>query len=358
MNESISNTNQHNLVDWESCEESGLDINTLDSSERFKMKQFETLLSADYIDIQKLKSICWNGIPVQYRAICWQLLLGYMPTVKDRRVTTMKKKRKEYWSAVKNIYQEDEHERTDYENEIYHQIEIDVLRTNAAKPLYVLPEIRLLQKRILYVWSIRHPASGYVQGINDLVPPFLTLFLINFSKDTEIENCSNIDFISPALLNDIEADCYWCTNALIEDIQDNYIVKQPGIHAMMGRLEDLLKIVNKSLYDHIHNLEILFVQFAFRWMNCLLLRELPQSVVYRLWDTYLSDDDYPKLHVFVCLVLLQKWSNLLLSMDFADFMIFIQDLPTDSWDEEEISTILSEAFVLQYTYEDAIGHIQ
>lgn len=32
-------------------------------------------------------------------------------------------------------------------------------------------------ERILYIWSIRHPASGYVQGINDLVTPFLTVFL-------------------------------------------------------------------------------------------------------------------------------------------------------------------------------------
>lgn len=32
-------------------------------------------------------------------------------------------------------------------------------------------------ERILYVWAIRHPASGYVQGINDLVTPFFQIFL-------------------------------------------------------------------------------------------------------------------------------------------------------------------------------------
>ncbi len=31
--------------------------------------------------------------------------------------------------------------------------------------------------RILYLWSIRHPASGYVQGINDLATPFFLVFL-------------------------------------------------------------------------------------------------------------------------------------------------------------------------------------
>lgn len=47
------------------------------------------------------------------------------------------------------------------------------------------PQIALFQQklvqemfeRILFIWSIRHPASGYVQGINDLVTPFFIVFL-------------------------------------------------------------------------------------------------------------------------------------------------------------------------------------
>lgn len=32
-------------------------------------------------------------------------------------------------------------------------------------------------ERILFIWAIRHPASGYVQGINDLVTPFFVVFM-------------------------------------------------------------------------------------------------------------------------------------------------------------------------------------
>ena len=32
-------------------------------------------------------------------------------------------------------------------------------------------------ERILYIWALKHPASGYVQGINDLVTPFFVVFL-------------------------------------------------------------------------------------------------------------------------------------------------------------------------------------
>lgn len=35
-------------------------------------------------------------------------------------------------------------------------------------------------KTILFCWGYRHPASGYVQGINDLATPFFVLFLSEF----------------------------------------------------------------------------------------------------------------------------------------------------------------------------------
>ena len=32
-----------------------------------------------------------------------------------------------------------------------------------------------------------------------------------------------------------------------------------------------------------------FLQFSFRWMNCLLMRELSLDLILRVWDTYLSE---------------------------------------------------------------------
>jgi hypothetical protein len=47
-------------------------------------------------------------------------------------------------------------------------------------PLIALFQQKTVQEmfeRILFIWAIRHPASGYVQGINDLVTPFYVVFL-------------------------------------------------------------------------------------------------------------------------------------------------------------------------------------
>jgi hypothetical protein len=47
-------------------------------------------------------------------------------------------------------------------------------------PIFQNAHIQKMLDRVLYIWAIRHPASGYVQGINDLVTPFITVFLSQF----------------------------------------------------------------------------------------------------------------------------------------------------------------------------------
>lgn len=57
------------------------------------------------------------------------------------------------------------------------QIHIDVPRMNPHVPLFQQNIVQEMFERILFIWAIRHPASGYVQGINDLVTPFFIVFL-------------------------------------------------------------------------------------------------------------------------------------------------------------------------------------
>ena len=103
----------------------------------------------------------------------WKLLTGYLPTSQDRRESTITRKRKEYQEYVEQNFASE----SSVDSQLQHQIRIDVLRTNAHMPLYAQKIIRESLERVLYVWAIRHPASGYVQGINDLVVPFFHTFL-------------------------------------------------------------------------------------------------------------------------------------------------------------------------------------
>ncbi len=61
---------------------------------------------------------------------------------------------------------------------------------NPLMPIFQKTVVQELFERILFIWAIRHPASGYVQGINDLVTPFFVVFLSEF-----IDNGNQNDLI-------------------------------------------------------------------------------------------------------------------------------------------------------------------
>ena len=101
--------------------------------------------------------------------------------------------------------------------------------------------------------------------------------------------------------------------------QDNYTFAQPGIQRSIMQMEHLVKTIDSQCHTYSHHLNILpshvalqflspshppslhavslhrhlqsfhieYLQFAFRWVNNLLMRELPLRLVVRLWDTYL-----------------------------------------------------------------------
>lgn len=46
--------------------------------------------------------------------------------------------------------------------------------------------------RILFTWSMRHPASGYVQGINDLAAPLILVFLAEHINELKMHNIYEI----------------------------------------------------------------------------------------------------------------------------------------------------------------------
>jgi len=217
--------------------------------------------------------------------------------------------------------------------------------------------IQLLMLRVLYVWAIRHPASGYVQGINEFLTPFITVFFKQFAKDIEVHNMGDLTHITDEDLNNIEADSYWCVTAFIDGIQDHYTESQPGIQAMMLKMQDIIQKVDKPLAKHLDDLRVNYVQFAFRWMNCLLMREIPIAAIIRLLDTYTSEDDFATFHIYLCSAFLKYWSPVIKTLnEFSQFMVFIQNLPTEYWKEEEISLLLSEAYVYKTLYHEAHGH--
>ncbi|KAI6040309.1 rab-GTPase-TBC domain-containing protein [Pisolithus marmoratus] len=324
--------------------------------------KFIDCLAKEDVDIAELRKLAWAGTPDDLRPIVWPILLGYIPLPSNLRVPTLARKREEYLSLVQLAFARD---RQSLDQQVWHQIEIDVPRTRPGVQLWMQETTQRSLERILYVWAIRHPASGYVQGINDLVTPFFQVFLSAYiDSDAELFDTS---LLPQTILNAIEADCFWCLSRLLDGIQDNYISAQPGIHRSVKRMAELVARIDAPLYNHLESQNVEFMQFAFRWMNCLLMREISVQNTIRMWDTYLAEgaDAFSQFHLYVCSAFLVKWSTKLRQMDFQastpqktfGIIMFLQSPPTQDWGDHEIELLLSEAFLLCSVWHNAPSHL-
>ena len=233
----------------------------------------------------------------QIRSEVWRLLSDYIPIDQELREETLARKREEYEDLVCHYFGEYSpkdtieilskkvEEMSSYEITNFRQIKIDVIRTQPEVVLFSQQPLQSMLIRILFIWSMRHPASAYVQGINDLAAPLILVFLGALvaqyrqnqemvqaipskrekgnedsfveSKQTittaqinaktsiyhEITASDLLDLDAKSILS-AEADVFWCLSKLIDEIQDNFTDMQPGVHKMLNKMKAVVNQVD------------------------------------------------------------------------------------------------------------------
>lgn len=322
-----------------------------------RVAKFQKLLAEPVVDVDALRELAWSGIPPDLRPTCWRLLLGYLPPNKSRQQQTLQRKRREYQDMVPEFYDIANSERSEEEVGALRQVSVDCPRTAPTVPFFQEPVVQKSLERMLYIWGIRHPASGYVQGMNDLVTPFLEVFLSE-CLEGPVDVWKTED-LSDSVMLEVEADCYWCLCKLLEGIQDHYTYAQPGIQRTVFKLKELILRIDEPVARHLDEQQLDFLQFAFRWVNCLLIREVPFQLAARLWDTYLAEGPkLPAFLVYLCAAFLLNWSDKLREMEFQDLVLFLQKLPTNDWDEKQMEFILSRAYMWRASFDNAQSHLK
>jgi len=294
------------------------------------------------------------------------VLLGYCPTNSELKDKALNNKRKDYFQASEmyNILLENPQKNmNETEYNIYKQIQKDLPRTMPEYKVFSYEKINKMMLRILYVWSLRHPASGYVQGFNDLCTPFILVFLAQHIKEIDFDNLENLNEeqlnfkLKDDICWEIEADSYNCFTAMMNKIQNNYTNNQPGLHKMLSKMEDIIKLVDKDVIQHFERNEVTFLQFSFRWMNCYLMREFSLKLIIRLWDTYFSEEDaFNCFHLFVCAGLLLNFSEKIKKMNFQEMISFLQNLPTNTWTLDDIRILLAKAYQINVLYGKSLSN--
>jgi hypothetical protein len=451
-------------------------------------------LAAPVADLEALRALAWGGLPPGERPDAWRLLLGYAPPARERRAGALARRRREYRELLVPEYYEKTAaaaaaaaavaeaeaaatarggaagDANSYgaagapaallrappggdDEASLRQVAVDVPRTAPGAPLFAAPRARKVLERVLFLWGVRHPASGYVQGINDLATPFLAAFLgealaaaaagrssstaggfngaeaaadaaantdaaatadgaaaalLALDLSSEAAVAAALDALSETALLDAEADAYWCLDALLAGVQDHYTAAQPGIQRCLFRARELAARVDAPLAAHLEAQGVEFVQvsgcramaaagwsraragtvfspplfplpserisiaspsspssprpptrsqFAFRWANCLLLRELPFPLGARLWDTLLAEG--PALADFLPYALasfLLAWAPALRPLEFQELIMLLQRPPTGAWGEADVEAVLARAHVWRASFGGAASH--
>ena len=243
----------------------------------------------------------------------------------------------------------------------------------------------------------------------------------------DLANGKNVNETIPDdVLDEIEADTYWCLHNLLSGIQEhryntasstkktsnNGSIEQNigGIQKMIILMERVIHRVDPALHKHLQMHGVEFLWFAFRWMNCLLVREMNDICMLRLWDTFFCEEGvnrrswahrkhlrsyvtssalsksnsggsskrkstggiirrsslthssssssssstlsgFHSFQVYVCAALLHRVRHLILSKHkFEDILNQLQWLPTKNWNVQDVSLMLSQAFVWRETF--------
>nr|XP_043628391.1 small G protein signaling modulator 1-like isoform X4 [Erigeron canadensis] len=147
-----------------------------------------------------------------------------------------------------------------------HQIVVDVVRTDSHLEFYEDTKNLARMSDILAVYAWIDPATGYCQGMSDLLSPFIVLFEDN-------------------------ADAFWCFEMLLRRMRENF--KMEGTTGVMKQLEALwhiLEHVDREMFAHLSQIGAESLHFAFRMLLVLFRRELSFSEVLCMWEMMWAAD--------------------------------------------------------------------
>ncbi len=120
---------------------------------------------------------------------------------------------------------------------------------------------------------------------------------------------------------------------------------------MLNKMRAILEQCVPDVLAYLESIDIIFMDFAYRWVSCYLTREFNMAQVQRLWDTYLAEEEgFSQFHCYVCAALFLRYSAGLKEMGYQDAMMFLQNLPTASLTEEDVELLLSKAFEMKQLY--------
>ncbi|GLT34908.1 hypothetical protein SLA2020_093960 [Shorea laevis] len=147
-----------------------------------------------------------------------------------------------------------------------HRIVVDVVRTDSHLEFYKDTRNLARMSDILAVYAWVDPATGYCQGMSDLLSPFVVLFEDN-------------------------ADAFWCFEMLIRRMRENFQMEGPtGVMKQLQALWHILELTDREMFAHLSNIGAESLHFAFPMLLVLFRRELSFNDALCMWEMMWAAD--------------------------------------------------------------------
>ncbi|CAK9145391.1 unnamed protein product [Ilex paraguariensis] len=141
-----------------------------------------------------------------------------------------------------------------------HRIVVDVVRTDSHLEFYEETINLARMSDILAVYAWVDPATGYCQGMSDLLSPFVILFEDN-------------------------ADAFWCFEMLLRRMRENFQMEGPtGVMKQLQALWHILELTDREVFAHLSHIGAESLHFAFRMLLVLFRRELSFNEALCMWE--------------------------------------------------------------------------
>ncbi|XP_075247502.1 TBC1 domain family member 13-like [Convolutriloba macropyga] len=193
-------------------------------------------------------------------------------------------------------------------------------------------------ERILFIYAKLNKATGYVQGMNELLGPIYHVFASSKCEETK---------------RFAEADSFFCFVNLMAENRDIYTKSmdnsQDGIQGKFSQLNQALKTLEWDLYISLNHQQIHPQFYAFRWLSLLFAQEFNLPDIEQLWDTLFSDKDRFYYAIIVAVAMLSLEKKTILEANFNQTMHTVQHY------QHSIDATLKHASVLHERYQNAVS---
>ncbi|KAK7043610.1 hypothetical protein VNI00_008221 [Paramarasmius palmivorus] len=271
----------------------------------------------------------------------------------------------------------------------------DVERT--LKPLRRFPEIDFFRRRdvqeqltnILYLYSSTHPAIGYRQGMHELLAP--VYLAVDFDSTAIPSGFANADAHEICSATWVAADAWNIFQSIMNAVSIWYewregldaannlpspLSHHVNLNVAQGSMEikpyvapivqacnkiqsSLLRSVDPLLWKHIQSTGIEPQIYGIRWLRLLFTREFSLPDAMKLWDGLFACDPSFELAQWICVAMLIRIRNQLLSADYTGQLTVLLRYPTPASDDpgsiHHTNLLLRQALALQMSPTPATG---